>query len=293
MVAISAMGEGVVGGEAPAPAVRIVDARDRPVGGISVHFVVMEGSGSVANELAPTDADGVATAGTWRLGRSAGWNAVLAWSQGIEQVRFSVFARSGSPAKLQVVDGDNQAGFVGGSVNPAVLIVRDAYDNPVPDVLVTFAGFDPLQPARAISLSTSPIGLAAPVFWKLGSKSGTYSVIASAPGLPSVVARATALDSTDIQVTYDLQTIADRPPANFGVAGSMLYLATTGQFIEETMYAAGSAHSSGHYQLQGASLTLERSWGMTGTIDGDALSMQHVDWDYSIPPFFWRYSKRR
>jgi hypothetical protein len=133
------------------------------------------------------------------------------------------------------------------------------------------------------------------VFWKLGPKSGTYSVIASAPGLPSVVFRATALDSTDILVTYDLQTIAESPPVNSGVASSILYLANTGQFIEETMYTAEPTRSSssGRYQLQGAWLTLERSWGTTGTINGDALSMEHVGWDYGSAPFFWRYSKRR
>src|SRR5688500_14806757 len=60
-----------------APAVRIKDAAGRPVKNIQVRFQAM-GGGSVQFTQALTNADGMATSGSWTLGPSAGENVVEA-----------------------------------------------------------------------------------------------------------------------------------------------------------------------------------------------------------------------
>ncbi len=62
-----------VGGAVPiAPAVRIVDAGGNRVAGVTVVFTVGAGGGTVANGTAVTNANGIATVGSWTLGTAAG-----------------------------------------------------------------------------------------------------------------------------------------------------------------------------------------------------------------------------
>lgn len=61
---------GPSGDVAVKPAVRIADAFDNPVAGISVTFEVASGGGSITGATQTTDADGIATVGSWTLGAS-------------------------------------------------------------------------------------------------------------------------------------------------------------------------------------------------------------------------------
>lgn len=67
-------GDGQVSGpdsEVPVrPAVRVADAFDNAVAGVSVSFAVTSGGGNITGATQSTDADGIATVGSWTLGPS-------------------------------------------------------------------------------------------------------------------------------------------------------------------------------------------------------------------------------
>lgn len=63
---------------AVAPAVVARDAGGNPIAGVTVNFAVTSGGGSITTSTAVTGANGVATAGSWRLGASADRNTLTA-----------------------------------------------------------------------------------------------------------------------------------------------------------------------------------------------------------------------
>jgi hypothetical protein len=100
-----------------APAVRVSDAFNNPVGGVSVTFEVGVGGGNVTGATQTTDATGIARVGSWRLG-SAGTNTLIATAAGAgitgnpvtftatatTSVAFDIqvrFSGSATPAQLQ------------------------------------------------------------------------------------------------------------------------------------------------------------------------------------------------
>jgi hypothetical protein len=74
------------------PAVRVRDAFDNGVPGVTVRFTVTAGGGSVTGELAVTDGTGVAAVGSWTLGSATGANALLAEAAGLEAISFAATA---------------------------------------------------------------------------------------------------------------------------------------------------------------------------------------------------------
>jgi hypothetical protein len=56
----------------------VADSAKRPVAGASVAFAVVYGGGAIVAASAVTDAQGLASPGTWRLGQTPGLNAVVA-----------------------------------------------------------------------------------------------------------------------------------------------------------------------------------------------------------------------
>jgi hypothetical protein len=84
-----------------APSVIVKDARNRPVPGIAVTFDVASGGGSVTGASATTDAAGIATVGSWKLGGTAGANWLSATSAGLAGSPVAFFA-AGDPGILTV-----------------------------------------------------------------------------------------------------------------------------------------------------------------------------------------------
>lgn len=128
------------------PAVVVRDADGHPLPGIPVTFRVTGGGGRLAGASPVTGADGVAAAGGWTLGQSAGPNVVTATLSGLEV--------SGSPVTFRAVGtpGTADAGASGVSATPATITAssgssrstitvtaRDAFGNPVPGATVTLA----------------------------------------------------------------------------------------------------------------------------------------------------------
>jgi len=89
---------GPVGLKLPIPLqVRLTDAFDNPVAGVTVSFTVISGGGAVAASRVDTDEAGLAQT-EWTLGPTAGTQSVLVGAGGLTPVTFQATATGGSPA---------------------------------------------------------------------------------------------------------------------------------------------------------------------------------------------------
>jgi hypothetical protein len=81
------------------PSVIVKDANGNPTAGVSVTFAVVSGGGSLTGAPAVTNAAGVATVGSWKLGNSAGQNSMSATVAGLPSVTFTA---TGTPNPCSV-----------------------------------------------------------------------------------------------------------------------------------------------------------------------------------------------
>lgn len=177
------------------PTVRLTDAQGNPVEGASVVFSVASGGGSVTGGSQLTDADGVATVGSWTLGTTAGANALTA-TAGSLVVTFTATGVPGAPVNIVKLAGDNQEATVGTAVavDPAVRIT-DVHGNAVPNVSVTFAVASGGGSVSGASQSTDANGVATVGSWTLGTTAGENTLTATAAG---IVATFTATGTPDV-----------------------------------------------------------------------------------------------
>jgi YVTN family beta-propeller protein len=85
---------------AAAPSVTVKDANGNAISGVTVTFAVTAGGGSVTAATQQSSATGVATLGSWTLGKTAGANTVTASSAGLPSVTFSATGTAGPAAAL-------------------------------------------------------------------------------------------------------------------------------------------------------------------------------------------------
>jgi hypothetical protein len=191
--------------------VRVVDANDNPVAGVSVAWAAL-GGGSANPAISVSGADGIAST-IRRLGPTAGpqgttATATIAGAPVV--VTFSITATVGGPSQLSLVSGDGQAGTVGTALpQPLAVLVRDTGGNPVSGVLITWSivdGGGSLAPTTSL---TDASGVATTA-WTLGTvTTPTDSTqLARATGVGSPVnfiatSRAGAVSATQTLVTVD------------------------------------------------------------------------------------------
>ncbi len=175
----------------PAPSVIVRDQNENPMGGATVTFAVVSGGGSVTGPTATTDASGIATV-AWILGGTAGAN-VLTASVGSLTVTFNATGAAGAAASLTKSAGDGQ-GVTAGSAVPVApsVIVKDANGNVKSGVVVTFAVGVGGGSVTGGTATSNASGVATSGSWTLGANPGTNTLIASAPGVPSVAFNAIA-----------------------------------------------------------------------------------------------------
>lgn len=186
-----------------APRVLVRDAAGNPVPGIAVEFQVASGGGTAISGRQVTDIAGVAEVGAWFLGGSPGTNTLTASAAGLTTVTFTATATPGQAASLAAASATTQSGVAGSTVeSPPAVVIRDAVNNPVPGVAVTFtvtAGGGLLTsgaagtPASNVTVTTDAAGRAAVTTWRLGTTLAANVVTASAPGLAMVTFTATPL----------------------------------------------------------------------------------------------------
>jgi adhesin/invasin len=199
---------------AVAPRVEARDAGGNPVPGVVVTFQVASGGGTVIAGRQVTDAAGVAEVGAWFLGSTPGQNTLTATAAGMPVLTFTATATPGQPATMSAASASAQTGTVGTDVAaPPAVVIRDAVNNPVPGVVVTFTvntGGGTLTNAAgttgtSVTVTTDANGRAAVSSWRLGTTLMQNSVTASAPGLPSV--------------TFTASPAAGAPASVAGIAG--------------------------------------------------------------------------
>jgi uncharacterized protein YjdB len=187
---------GTVGAALPVrPSVRVLDADDTPLAGVSVTFAVTVGGGLVTPE-APvvTDANGVATLTSWNLGIRPGTNRLSA-SVGDVGAEFTATGTTGSPsAAASLVTADPTTLPADGSATSQLTVqLKDAYGNDTDTVgaNVTFA-----TPSEGSIGSVGDAG------------SGTYTATYTAGTSAGSVTITPRLDGTDFTNTATITLTA-------------------------------------------------------------------------------------
>lgn len=174
--------EGTVGTSVKrAPGVRVTDADNRPVEGLTIAFVVEGVDSVIADATDRTDARGFATLGTWTLDRKAGPQRVTAYAEDLTPVVFAATAVAGPPRRIRPREGNGQSARPG-TMLPVPLSVRvtDSYDNPVAGVTIVFtvaSGGGSLEGDAGL---TDADGIAETGVWTLGPVAGAQWVRAQA-----------------------------------------------------------------------------------------------------------------
>lgn len=230
----------VVTNVAVQPSVRVRDRFGDPLPGTWVTFHTAPGSGSIygAGALgsgdyatARTDADGIASAGTWFLGKRAGAQTLTAQiGGGTRPVTFTATAEPGPVARLVRVGGNNQTGIPATALsNPLRVKVRDAFGNSVPRAQVFFDAIEgdgrptrsspaqgagspgaPASGTQGDAVLSDANGVATYTPWILGPSAGMQRVRAQSDTAQTVfTARACAPDAAaacDVFAEYKLHS---------------------------------------------------------------------------------------
>lgn len=254
---------------ATAPSVIVKDAGDLPVSGVSVTFAVASGGGSVTGGSATTGADGIATVGSWTLGTTAGANTLTATSGTLtgSPVTFTATGTAGTATQMAVNAGNGQSATVGTAVatGPSV-IVKDANNNPVSGVSVTFSiasgGGTVSGATTTTTTTTNANGIATLGSWTLGPAVGSNTLTAASGALTTVTFTATGTSATSAPT---ISTVTPSSGINNGyirsvdisgsgfVSPASVRLVKSGQ-TNITMVNANytSSHIVGDFNLNGA-----------------------------------------
>jgi len=117
---------------------RVTDGCNQPSGNVPVTWSVIQGTGTLQNVQSPTFNDGT-TSARLVLGSSAGTVQVQVSAGGITPVVFTLTNRT-VISGIGVVSGSGQSVNTGQAFpNPVVFVIRDASNNPVPGVVVSFS----------------------------------------------------------------------------------------------------------------------------------------------------------
>jgi N-acetylneuraminic acid mutarotase len=157
------------------PAALVSDQYGNPVAGTAVTFAVISGGGSVTGASGTTGSNGIATAGRWTLGPTAGTNTLTAMSAGLTGSPLTFTATATGPAGLNIANyrGDGQTQRAGTMlpIAPATQ-VTDQNGHPVAGVTVTFSvtagGGSITSPAQLTDVN----GIATVGSWTLGTAPG-------------------------------------------------------------------------------------------------------------------------
>lgn len=170
------------------PSVVVRDAGGNPVTGQAVTFAVTEGGGSIQPATpVVTNASGIAALTSWTLAGTPGANTVTATVTGLtgSPVVFSATGETGAATQIAANSATSQTDTAGMPVVvPPSVLVRDAGNNPVEGVAVTFAvtgGGGAILPAAPVLTDAS--GVATLTSWTLGATAGPNTVTAEVTGL--------------------------------------------------------------------------------------------------------------
>jgi adhesin/invasin len=186
------------------PAVRVDDQFGNIVENVSVTFAVTGGGGSVTAAAATTSTSGVATAGGWTLGTTAGPNELTATVTGVPAFVFSATGTADMAATIAINAGDNQSAPAATDVPvPPSVLLTDAKGNPVPSTTVVFAVASGGGSVTNGTTQTDASGVATVGSWTLGNGLGANTLEASTGSLTPVTFTATATQGPAAIVSID------------------------------------------------------------------------------------------
>ncbi len=174
-----------------APSVLVTDAGLQPVSGVTVQFTVNAGGGTLTGASPATNASGIATVTSWRLGTLARVDTVTATVAGLaDTVRFVATATPTGTVTLVKISGDAQSDSTGRTLAlPLVAEAQDSFGNAVSGATMTWTPTD--GTVAPTSGTTNSLGRDSTV-WTLGSTQPSPTVTA-AVGVHTVVFSATTL----------------------------------------------------------------------------------------------------
>ena len=183
-----------------APAVVVKDQFNNPVPNRSETFVIASGAGAVVGSPAMTNASGVATLTSWKLGTTAGTNS-LTVTDGGSSAMINATGTAASPNSITVNAGDNQSATVNTAVpvQPSV-IIKDMFGNVVPGTSVNFAVASGGGSVVGGAATTNASGVANVGSWTLGTIAGSNSLTVTAGAAPAYTFNATATADAPAQV---------------------------------------------------------------------------------------------
>ncbi len=174
-----------------APSVVVTNARG-PLEGATVTFTVTAGGGTVTGSPTVTNAQGIATAGTWTLGPAPGTNT-LRVAAGSISINIDAAAVSGPPTAISIVTGNNQTWVQGSLVPVAPSVVVTDGQFPVSGATVQFAVGSGGGSVTGATQTTSPNGRATVGGWRMGlTEANTATAAIQGSSIPVVTFSATA-----------------------------------------------------------------------------------------------------
>lgn len=199
-----------------APSVRVADAFGNLAEGVAVTFSVLSGGGQVTGGVGTTNAQGIATVGSWVLGPVPGVQTLAARVEesGVSDnpIVFTATATVPTGSQLLATAGNNQQAPVGQLVSIApTVVVRSTAGDGVPGVVVTFAvasGGGSVVGSRQVTDAT---GTAAVGGWFLGPLPGANTLTASSTGLAPVTFTATGVAGLPVSMVAVSQTTQSAP----------------------------------------------------------------------------------
>jgi hypothetical protein len=221
---------GVVGEltEAP-PAVSVKsETDDQPVRGVIVEFRPVNAQyGAVGALSDTTDAMGIATAGTWKLGLKSGLQQLRVFVPKYSRSTFlDAVARAGPVSYLNPATSLKQAVLNGRDPLPPSIRALDRFDNPVSGIAVQFTVTTGGGSLGASSATTNSNGTASAVTWSIPPASGTYSSAASSSSLIINFTAQRVDSSTLAWYALDSVIVGTRPyaPSEWGIRTARLGL---------------------------------------------------------------------
>lgn len=187
--------------------VRVADGADNPVPNAVVTFAVATGGGALTGAVDTTDANGLATLGSWTLGATVGAQSITATVSGVTPLTITATGFALAPTITLGIVSSNVIGF--GRTGP--ISVRLGQPAPVGGLTVTVQ-----------SDSTQYLTVAAPgtVTFAAGDTLGSIDVTGVAVGVANVRAGAPGWEGDTIAVPVSLNLISLPATLNVPLTGS-------------------------------------------------------------------------
>ena len=174
------------------PAVKVLDVHGNAVPGVTVTFDVYNGGGTRTGGSAVSNAEGIATVGSWTLGPIAGTQTLSASAVGASDVYFTAQAATGAATLLKPHPDNPTEALLGAEIVLSVIVVDDI-DRPTAGVPITFAALtSPHFPPGTVlapyeNVITNAQGVASVRYVMPDHIHSPGGVSASGPGMPTLL----------------------------------------------------------------------------------------------------------